>query len=235
MQVIYILYQYLIALPILMVLTILTAIITIICFPWKNAWWLHSVQAVWARCFCYLLFIPVRVSGKEHVMKGQSYVFVSNHQSMYDVFAIYGWLPSVFKWLMKAEIRKIPFVGTACKMAGHIYIDRRHAKSAIESLDEVKKALTGGVSTVIFPEGTRTKTGEMGGFKRGAFQIAAELNLPIIPISLTGCWQVLKPCAKYITRHSIQMHIGEPIMLHELEGQDAITYVQNKVKEGMQV
>jgi len=202
-----ILYQYLIALPLLVVVTILCALTTIICIPWKNSWWLHTIQSVWAKIFCWLFFIPVQVEGLEHIRKQQSYVFVANHQSYFDIFVIYGWLPVVFKWLMKKEISRIPIVGTACKAAGHIAIDRTHAKAAAESLQEVAKQLKNGVSTVIFPEGTRTYDGHVARFKRGAFQLAWELNLPVIPIRLDGCYAVMNRHASYVTRHPIKMTI----------------------------
>ena len=125
----YRLYQYCIAIPLLLLFTIFTAVFTVICCPWRNSEFVHRVQMFWSRSFCYLLFIPVTIDGVENIREGQSYVFVSNHQSMYDVFVIYGWLPVIFKWLMKAELRKVPFVGIACKAAGHIFVDRTHAKA----------------------------------------------------------------------------------------------------------
>lgn len=225
-----VIYQYIIALPILLVLTVLCAIITIICIPWKNSWWLNRIQAVWARSFCWLMFIPVTVRGTEYIRQGQSYVFVSNHQSVYDVFVIYGWLPVVFKWLMKKEIGRIPLVGAACKAAGHICVDRRRVASGAESLLSIEKQLTNGVSTVIFPEGTRTKDGQVGRFKRGAFQIAWELNLPIIPIRLDGCYEVMSRDAKWVTRHPVTMTIMPEMNLHEYTNIDeAIEAVREKI------
>jgi len=209
------LYQYLVALPILIVATILCALITIICIPWKNSWWLHQIQAVWARLFCWLFFIPVRVKGTEHIHPKQSYVFVSNHQSNFDIFTIYGWLPVVFKWLMKKEISRIPIVGTACRAAGHIAVDRGNATSAATSLRAIEEQLVDGVSTVIFPEGTRTKDGQVARFKRGAFQIAWELGLPVIPIRLDGCYEVMSRHARMVTRHPIQMTVLPAIDLHQ--------------------
>ncbi|MCQ2310632.1 MAG: 1-acyl-sn-glycerol-3-phosphate acyltransferase [Paludibacteraceae bacterium] len=225
-----VIYQYVVALPILFVLTILCAVITILCIPWKNSWWLNRIQAVWARSWCWLMFIPVTVRGTEHIREGQSYVFVSNHQSMYDVFVIYGWLPVVFKWLMKKEIGRIPLVGAACKAAGHICVDRRCVASGAESLLSIEKQLTNGVSTVIFPEGTRTKDGQVGRFKRGAFQIAWELNLPIIPIRLDGCYEVMNRDAKRVTRHPVTMTIMPEMNLHEYTNMDeAIEAVRKKI------
>ena len=229
MKYIYIVYQIMVALPILIVVTILTALITIVALPWSNAEWLHKVQMFWARCFCWLMFIPVEVEGVDNIQKGQSYVFVANHQSAYDIFVIYGWLPVIFKWLMKQELRKIPLVGTACAAAGHVFINRSNPQASMESLQKIEKTLTNGVSTVIFPEGTRSHDGQIGRFKRGAFQIAMDLKLPIIPISLSGCYEVMNRYAWYITWHPIKMKIGKPIYF---ENNEFIEKVRQAVVEG---
>lgn len=183
--------------------------------------------------FFYMMFLPVTISGTDNIRKGQSYIFVSNHQSMFDVWVIYGWLPVIFKWLMKAELRKVPFVGSACKAAGHVYVDRRNTRSAAESIKEVERVLRDGVCTVIFPEGTRTKNGQLGTFKRGAFQIAMDLNLPVIPLTLTGCYEVMPSGKAYVRRHPIHMHIGKEIDLSQFEGDRdrAMDYVRQQIQD----
>lgn len=233
MKVFYILYQYLIAWPVLALCTIFTAVTTIIFQHWRNSWWLHAIQAWWSRMFFYMMFLPVTVSGKENIRPGQSYIFVSNHQSMFDVWVIYGWLPVIFKWLMKAELRKVPFVGSACKAAGHVYVDRRNTRAAAESLKNVERVLTDGVCTVIFPEGTRSKTGELGPFKRGAFQIAMDLSLPVIPLTLTGCYDVMPVGRSYVTRHPIHLSIGQEIDLSRFNGDRdaAMAYVRQQIAD----
>lgn len=226
MKYLYIIYQYLIAFPILWILTMLTAIITILLFPWPNCKFVNWVQKMWSRSFGWMLFLPVTITGKENIKPGQSYVFVANHQSMLDVWIIYGWLPVIFKWLMKAELRKVPFVGSACKAAGHVFVDRSSPMAAKKSLEDVEKVLTNGICTVIFPEGTRTLNGEVGRFKRGAFQIALELNLPIIPISLSGCYEAMNRKAKYVTWHPVHMHIGEPILPEQFDKENPMTTIE---------
>ena len=229
----YWLWQYLIAWPLLVVLTVFTAVFTVCTVFWKNAEFVHKVQQFWSRSFFWLMFLPVYVDGQEHIVPGQSYVFVANHQSMFDVWLVYGWLPVIFKWLMKAELRKVPFVGTGCKAAGHIFIDRRSTKAAMESLKEVEKQLVNGVCTVIFPEGTRSLNGEVGRFKRGAFQIAWDLGLPIIPLSLDGCYEVLPKGKPFVYRAPVHMHIGEPIDLKQFsDPNEAIEAVRNAVIAG---
>ena len=216
----------------------LTAITTIILFPWPNSKFIHWIQMTWSKSFGWLLFLPITVTGKENIQPGKSYVFVANHQSMLDVWIIYGWLPVIFKWLMKAELRKVPFVGTACKAAGHVFVNRTSPRAAQESLKEVERVLQNGVCTVIFPEGTRTLDGQVGKFKRGAFQIALDLNLPIIPISLTGCYEAMNRKSPYVTRHPVHMHIGEPIppeQFNKENPQETMELVRELVIKNMQV
>lgn len=233
MKYLYFIYQYLIAWPLLLLLTIFTAVFTVCTVHWRNAEFVHKVQQFWSRSFFWLMFLPVSVDGIEHIKQKQSYVFVANHQSMFDVWLVYGWLPVIFKWLMKAELRKVPFVGTGCKAAGHIFVDRRNAKAAMESLKEVEKQLVDGVCTVIFPEGTRSLDGEVGRFKRGAFQIAWDLGLPVIPLSLDGCYEVLPKGKPFVQRHPVHMHIGAPIDLKQFaDSNEAIEAVRAAVISG---
>ena len=207
MKYLYRIYQYLIALPIFALITIFTAVTTIIFQHWRNSWWLHAIQAFWSRSFFYLLFLPVRVTGLENIDSHTSYVFVANHQSMADVFLIYGWLPVIFKWLMKAELRKVPFIGSGCKAAGHIFVHD-------------------GVCTVIFPEGTRSENGQTGRFKRGALQIALDLKLPIVPISLSGCYEVMNRHEFHANWHPVHMHVGKPIDISTLAEEDVPTAIE---------
>ncbi len=236
MKVLYILYQYLIGFPLVVVATIFTALFTIICFPWKNGKAPRTVQVLWSRSVLWFLLVPIKVTGREHVNPKQSYVFVANHQSFLDVFAVYGWLPNNFKWLMKKEIRKVPFVGTACKVAGHIFVDRSNPRAALQSMEHIKGELVDGISTVIFPEGTRTKTGEMGRFKQGAFKIAMDLNLPVVPLSLKGFHHAMPARQLFVNpKASTALHIGEPIDLSQFADiNEAMAYVREKVEEGLQ-
>ena len=136
---------------------------------------------------------------------------------------------------MKKEIRKVPFVGTACDVAGHIFVDRSNPRAALQSVELIKKELVDGISTVIFPEGTRTKTGEMGRFKQGAFKIAMDMQLPVVPVSLTGCFEAMPSKQLYANLGSkISLHIGQPIDISQFTDiNEAMTYVREKVEEGL--
>ena len=223
----FVLYQWLVALPVLIILTILTAVLTIILSPvFPNAQFSYFPARWWGRFFCYLLFIKVKITGLEKLDPKKSYVIAANHQSIYDIFVVYGWLPMIFKWVMKAELRKIPLVGKACESAGHIFIDRKNPVAAKKSLDKAEAQLRNGVSVVVFPEGTRTYTGQMGKFKKGAFRMATDLHLPIVPVTLRGCFERLPRNGFIITPGTIEMIVHEPV---EVEG-----YEHEKQPELMQ-
>ena len=235
MKILYIIYQYLIGFPLIVVVTLFTALLTIICFPWRNGKLPRTVQVFWSRSVLWLLLFPIKVTGRENVDSNQSYVFVANHQSFLDVFAVYGWLPNNFKWLMKKELRKIPFVGTACAVAGHIFVDRSNPRAAMESLTYIKAQLHDGISTVIFPEGTRTRTGEMGRFKQGAFKIAMDMDLPVVPISLSGFFDAMPRNKFYVKPFSrVALHIGKPIDISQFNDiNEAMTELHTQVKNGI--
>ena len=147
--------------------------------------------ATWAKLNGLLAPMVVKVTGKNRIDKKQSYVIVSNHQSQFDIFVLYGWLGIDFKWVMKISLRKIPFLGVACERLGHIYIDRSDTKAAVESINAAKKRVVNGTSVIFFPEGTRSQTGELLPFKKGAFKMARDLNLPILPVTIIGTNKIL--------------------------------------------
>lgn len=205
-------YQWLIAFPLMLVATIITALLTIFLSPlFPNVQFSYYPARYWAKFICLISFVKVKINGLDKLNPKDSYVIVMNHQSIFDIFVIYGWLPMIFKWMMKAEIRKIPFIGQACNAAGHIFIDRKNPLSAKNSLSKAAKQLQNGVSVVIFPEGTRTKTGAMGTFKKGAFLLAKELALPVLPITLNGSFERITRKTFLITPGTIDVTIHNPV------------------------
>jgi 1-acyl-sn-glycerol-3-phosphate acyltransferase len=158
-----------------------------------------------------MFFIKVNKIGFENLQPGQSYVITCNHQSIIDIFLVYGWLPSIFKWVLKAELRKIPFIGWACQAAKHIFIDRSNPVAARRSIERAKLQLQNGVSVVIFPEGTRSNTGSMNKFKKGAFRIATDLSLPILPITLKGLYGRMSRRSFKVTPGTVEIIMHKPI------------------------
>lgn len=207
-------YQLFIALPLLAGITLLTSIVTVIGSLLGSAhFWGYYPGKCWSWLFCRILLLPIRVEGKEYLDENTSYVFVANHQGPMDIFLIYGFLGRNFKWMMKKALRKMPFIGIACAKADHIFVDKSGPKKIQETIDNARKTLQGGTSLVVFPEGARTFTGHMGLFRKGAFQLADDLQLPVVPITIDGSFDVL-PRTKgfnFVKRHRMRLLIHRPI------------------------
>lgn len=166
---------------------------------------------LWARINAWMAPISVEVHGRENVDAGQSYVVIANHQSAFDIFVLYGFLNIDFKWVMKQEVRKLPGIGIGCEKVGHIFIDRSNPKAAIKSLNEAKKKIINGTSIIFFPEGTRSTDGVIKKFKKGAFKMALDLDLPILPVTITGTRQILHNKTLDLFPGKAVMQIHEPI------------------------
>ncbi|WP_410795628.1 lysophospholipid acyltransferase family protein [Parabacteroides sp. FAFU027] len=221
MRIVLFLYQWLVFLPVFIVVTVFTALTTIIgSFLFGNRFWGFYPARLWSIITCYLAFCPVKVEGRYNLMKSHSYIFVANHQGAFDIFLIYGFLNHNFRWIMKQELRSLPFVGAACASAGHIFVDRSNPKSIKESLENARKQLSGGLSVVVFPEGSRTQTGKIGRFKKGAFQLATDLNLPIVPISIDGPFRIMPRGAHTLRPMHLKLVIHEPISTDDLSVDD---------------
>ncbi|HPA71402.1 MAG TPA: lysophospholipid acyltransferase family protein [Spirochaetota bacterium] len=194
-KVLYVLYQpykWLIFIPYLTVSTLFFGFLTILMVPLAGARIASYIcGSIWSRLNGYMTPIRVSVKGRENIDKRQSYVIVSNHQSHYDVFVLYGWLSVDFKWVMKHELRKVPGLGIGCEKVGHIFIDRSNHERALASLRDAKKKIVNGTSVIFFPEGTRSRDGSVGEFKKGAFKMALDLELPLLPITISGTGKIL--------------------------------------------
>lgn len=226
------LYQWLIAMPILLVLTLLTAIITLIgCRLGKGNVWGYYPAHIWSRLFCIFSLVRIEVRGRENIDKNTSYVFVANHQGAYDIFLIYGYLNHNFKWMMKKSLRNIPFVGSACAAAGHIFVDKSTPSGVKETLQQAEATLQGGMSLVVFPEGARSWTGAMRPFKRGAFQLAVEFSLPVVPLTIDGAFAVMPRTTYNFKPGKIILTIHPPIYPDKNEEHD----LDRLMKESYQV
>lgn len=212
MLIIYYIYFILIALPILLTVTVLTCLTVIIgTTAGSGSWWGYYPAMIWARIFCMLSLVRVRVKGRENIDKNTSYVFVANHQGAYDIFSIYGYLGHNFKWMMKKSLRKMFLVGYTCEKCGHIFVDRHSSSGIRQTIETAEQRLRDGMSLVVFPEGARTATGRMGPFKKGAYQLALEFHLPLVPITIRGSFDVLPRTRLLPHPGTITLTIHHPI------------------------
>lgn len=215
----YIVYEICVALPVILIATFLTALITITGSVLSNQdFWGYYPGMIWSRIICTVLLLPVNKSGMENIEAGKPYIIISNHQSIFDVFLLYGYLGVKFKWMMKKELESIPLVGAACRKAGFIYIDRSSKSSSRASMAATEKTLRRGMSMIIFPEGTRTANGQMGRFKKGAFLLAQELHIPLLPITINGAYNVMSRYSKLVSWHPMSITVHKPIEAEDIEG-----------------
>ena len=230
-HVILFIYQFFIWLPIFLIITILTALTTSIgCMLGGERIFSYYPGAIWSKLTCIISLCPVKVIGAEKLDRKQSYIFVSNHQGSYDIFLIYGYIGQPIKWVMKQSLRKIPLVGYACERAGFIFVDSSSAQAAAKAIQEAESKLKNGASIAIFPEGSRTRTGKMGKFKKGAYQMALDLKLPIVPVTINGSFIVL-PIHTYLFHpHKMELIIHDPIETESIQVEN-IREAAVKIKE----
>lgn len=188
------------------------------------------VARPWGKIILWITPVKIQVEGLEHIERHQSYVVVANHQSTYDILVLYGYLPLDFKWVMKIELRKVPFIGFACEKMGHIYVDRRNRQAAIRAMQEAKTKLVDGTSVVFFPEGTRSHGKDLKPFKKGAFRMAEDLQLPLLPVSIKGADEVLASGGLLITPGTIVLTFHTPIKKRTIN-ESSIDTVMLQAKE----
>lgn len=214
MNFLYRLYQIIIVIPLGIIVSLLTALVTIIgCSVGSGHFWGYYPAHLWARIILWLFLLPVKVEGRENLKEGQSYVFVANHQGAFDIFLVYGYLNRNFKWMMKHQLRKMPVIGYACEKAHHIFVDKRGPKKIKATYDTARETLRDGISVTVFPEGARSFTGHMGLFRRGAFALADELQLPVVPMTINGSFNIMPRMRdfKFAYWHRLSLTIHAPI------------------------
>jgi len=205
-------YKYLVVAPMVVMWTAVCASLALFLSLFTTSRTASRFAAVpWARVLAWITPMRVEVQGREHIDPEQSYVLVSNHQSQYDIFLLYGWLGVDFKWVMKQELRKVPGIGVACDRLGHIFIDRSDHAAALATLEAAKTKIVDGTSVIFFPEGTRSRDGKLKRFKKGAFRMAVDLGLPILPLTVTGTRNVLPAGTSDILPGSATLVIHEPV------------------------
>ncbi|PLX97128.1 MAG: 1-acyl-sn-glycerol-3-phosphate acyltransferase [Desulfuromonas sp.] len=167
-----------------------------------NPDWMHNYCRIWARLLLVLAGVRLSVKGREHLPQGEPLIFMPNHQSTFDILALFIALPVQFRWIAKEELFHIPFFGFAMRRAGYISIDRGDRKKAIKSMDVAAQRIAAGTSVIIFPEGTRSEDGKLLPLKKGGFVLALKSGVSILPMAIEGS-------CKVNPKHSLRLYGGE--------------------------
>lgn len=171
----------------------------------------HKVANLWGRILLMLCSTRVQVIGQENILRSKPQVFMANHQSDFDILITLAHVPGQFRWIAKKELFTIPVFGQAMRGAGYIEIDRQNHEKALQSLDLAALRIRQGKSVMTFPEGTRSRNGEIKPFKQGTFYLAIQSGVPIVPISIIGSGEIMPKRSLKIKPGRIKLVIDKPI------------------------
>jgi 1-acyl-sn-glycerol-3-phosphate acyltransferase len=188
----------------------------------------------WARNVARGIGMEVDVFGAERLGLEASYVFMSNHQSHTDIIALFVALPIQPGFLAKKELRDVPLFGRAMEAGGHVFIDRTKHQEARETIADAARRVREGAPIAIFPEGTRSDTPTVKGFKKGGFHLAKQAGVPIVPIGIRGTAKILAKHGRAIHPGRVEVHIGEPVppeTIASLSVFDLVAHVRVRISE----
>ncbi|MDN4753025.1 lysophospholipid acyltransferase family protein [Porphyromonadaceae bacterium W3.11] len=189
LDLLYKVYIIVVFIPLFVPLTLLTAFVSAVgCIVGGERIFSYWPGKIWSILTLYLLLCPVNVTGRENLPKNRCSIVTPNHTSALDIFLLYGYLGVRFKWVMKGSLRKLPFVGWACEKCGFIFVTHT-PEGAIHVIEDTTSAIRKGYHIFIFPEGSRTKDGQLGPFRKGAFRVATDTRTPIVPVKIIGGYE----------------------------------------------
>ena len=206
----YLLYQLVIAYPLAGIATMLTGLSMTLFGKYVHVKGGDYYPAVlWAKFMIRIFLLPIKIVGIENLEPNKNYIFVANHQGFWDVFMMFGYLRHNFKWMMKDSLRKMPFVGKGCYDTGHIFVNRESPQREI--FVKAIRILKSGTSLGVFAEGTRTNTGRLGEFKKGAFAIADMAQVEVVPLAIEGSFELLPKKAIFMNWTPLKLTIMKPL------------------------
>jgi 1-acyl-sn-glycerol-3-phosphate acyltransferase len=205
--------------PVITIYTIVLGTLSLISSLIDRAgWFAHWCARTWSRLILVTSGVRVRAVGLERLEPGKTYVFVANHQSLYDIPILFWSLPYQLRIIAKASLGNIPFVGWHLRRTGHLLVDRGHAGRRV--FTQAARLTSNGLSLIVFPEGTRSRDGRVARFKGGSFYLALEAGLPVVPISVVGSRHVMLRGRVTSYPGDVRLVIHEPIDTRGLAGSD---------------
>lgn len=174
----------------------------------------------WSRLIMWVAGVKVEVTSRATIDPSKPYVFMSNHASTVDIWALFVALPVSVRMIAKKQLAAIPLFGWAMWAGRFIFIDRHNAAAARRSIERAKGRISGGESALIFPEGTRTRDGALGAFKKGGFHLAIDAGVPIVPVALSGTRESMPRGSLLLRPGHVRVTIGSPFTTTGLTAED---------------
>jgi 1-acyl-sn-glycerol-3-phosphate acyltransferase len=174
----------------------------------------HFCMRRWSRDNLWLSRVRVEIEGLENIDRSRPQILVANHSGLHDILSLSACLPIQFRWIAKKSLFRVPFMGWHMRRSGYIPIDRENPREAAKSIMDAAGIIRGGVNAIAFPEGTRSRTGELGKFHSGAFSLALRTGVPLIPVTLDGSNRVIVPKTLQVNPGvTVRIRIDRPIDL----------------------
>ncbi len=186
----------------------------------------HGCARVWARFVLWISGTKVHAFNLDSIGNSGPFILVSNHQSFFDIFSLLACLPVQFRFFAKDSLFRLPFLGWHLKRAGHLPIDRSNARAAYKSFQSAVERIRAGTSVVIFPEGSRSTTREVGSFRKGSLRLALTAGVAVLPIAICGSGYVLPKGSFLISPGRIYILAGQPIVPTEEDLNDKESFVE---------
>ncbi len=180
----------------------------------------HRCARAWARLILKTTGVRVTVSGLEHLEPGRSYVFAANHQSIYDIPIVFTSIPFQLRIVAKESLGRIPFMGWHLHRAGHLLVDRRNPGPDI--VQKMRRLVGESSSLIVFPEGTRSRDGAVGRFKKGSFLVAMDAGLPIVPVSIANSRNVMRKGELMVCPGDVELTIHPPVPTAGVSREDVL-------------
>lgn len=212
-------------------LTFLFSITSFISTLFDSSGRLYAWHArLWARLGLGLNGVAVTLSGAEHLPVGPV-IFMSNHQSNFDILSLLAAMPRQVHWIAKKELFEIPVFGSSMRRGGYIPLDRSDGRKALQSMDEAAATIRQGKSVVLFPEGTRTPDGNLLPFKRGGFILARKAAVPVVPVTVNGSGKINPAGRIRLYSGNIRITLHPPLVAPpELRRSEAETWMMEAVR-----
>lgn len=212
-------------------LTILFSVSAIISTLFDSSGRTYALHArLWARLGLAMNSVNVTIAGAEHLPDGPA-IFMSNHQSNFDIFALLAALPRQIHWIAKKELFDIPLFGPSMRRGGYIPLDRGDGRKALQSMDEAAAMIRQGKSVVLFPEGTRTPDGSLLPFKRGGFILARKAVVPVVPVTINGSGRINPAGQIRLYSGNIHITVHPPVVTPpELRRSEAESWMMEAVR-----
>jgi len=184
----------------------------------------HSVYRKWnvrmAKALCAWTGIKVEIKYRSPLDASRPHIFVSNHQRFLDIPIAALVIPGPYGYVAKIELARIPFLGSAIKYSPSVFLDRSNARKSVESMLKAADTIRGGTSVVMYPEGGRSFSRSIRPFKRGAFVLAIQAGVPLVPITVKNTYQILNEKKRSAKKGTVQVVVGEPISLDGMSRKD---------------